>query len=144
MKPRACAIACVAMAGTLCAASVFAEESPPKPTATEASNAMRVVVDPETGEVRAPTTEELEAQLARERAAAPAPAARAARAATSSLSTSATQVLPAEKSVQRHPNGMLSVRMSQESLSLLRATTHADGTLVVEHADDVAPHATEE
>jgi hypothetical protein len=142
MKPRACAVALVAMAGTLCAASVFAEESQPKPAATEGPNAMRVVVDPQTGEVRVPTTEELEAQLARERAASETAAA--ARAVRATVAAPAPQVLPAEKSVQRHSNGMLSVRMSQESLSLLRATTHADGSLSVEHADDVAPIVTEE
>src|SRR5688572_18734016 len=67
MKPKACAVAFVAMAGTLCAASVFAEESATAPSSKDTS-ALRVVVDPETGEVRAPTAEELNKQLARESA----------------------------------------------------------------------------
>ncbi len=139
MKPKACAVALVAMAGTLCAASVFAEESAATPSSTKDASAMRVVVDPETGEVRAPTADELKQQLARENAAAAASSARAAAAPRS------THVLPTEKSVQRHSNGMVSVRLSQESLSLLKGTKQADGELEIEHVKEAAqPVATEE
>lgn len=135
MKPKACAVALVAMAGTLCAASVFAEGPATAPTSKDTSSAMRVVVDPETGEVRAPTAAELEAQLARENAAKASDGV--ARASARAVAApSAAQVLPTEKSIQRHPNGMLSVRMSQESLSLLKATKQADGKLEIEHANE--------
>jgi hypothetical protein len=140
MKPKARAFALVAMAGTLCAASVFAEESATRPTSNKDASAMRVVVDPETGEVRAPTADELKQQLARESAATAAKSS--ARSAAASRST---QVLPAEKSVQRHSNGMLSVRLSRESLSLIKATSQPNGELEIEHAEDTAqPVATEE
>jgi hypothetical protein len=138
MKPKACAVALVAMAGTLCAASVFAEESAPTPSSNKDASTLRVVVDPETGEVRAPTADELKQQLARERAAATTRAARAA-------APSSKQVLPAEKKLQRHSNGMLSMRLSQETLSLLKAVPQADGKLEIEHANETAqPAATEE
>ena len=137
MKPKACAVALVAMAGTLCAASVLAEDSAKAPISKDSNSAMRVVVDPETGEVRAPNAQELEAQLAREQAA-PAAARSIARAAA----PTAKQVLPAEKVIQRHANGMVSVRMSQDSLSLLRATNE-NGKVKIEHANE-APHVAAE
>ena len=141
MKPKACAVALVAMAGTLCAVSVFAEEAATAPTSKETKSAMRVVVDPETGEVRAPTAAELEAQLARENAAAPAAAARSSARAAAPRSV---KVLPEEKTVQRHSGGMVSVKMSQDTLSLLRATS-SNGKLEIDHADEVlAPIASEE
>jgi hypothetical protein len=140
MKPAVRAVALVAMAGALCTSqSVLAEDAAKSP-APKASNAMRVVVDPETGELRAPTAEELSAQIARENA--PAAAARSARAAAA---PAATAVLPAEKSVVRHANGMLSVKMSQESLSALKATTDASGKTTVKHESVSAqPAATEQ
>lgn len=142
MKPKACAVAFVAMAGTLCAASVFAEESATAPSSKDTS-ALRVVVDPETGEVRAPTAEELNKQLARESAAA-APSGLARSSARAAAAPRGKDVLPNEKVVQRHANGMISVRMSQESLSALTAS-HADGKLTVKHAEEsVQPLATEE
>jgi hypothetical protein len=137
MKPAARAVALVAMAGTLCAVPAFADESPkkmPKDTASE----MRVVVDPETGEVRAPTNNELKAQLARENAAATAPSslARSSRAAVRP-----THVLPAEKVVQHHANGMVSVRMSQDTLSMLKAKADSNGALKIAHDGESTDHA---
>ena len=141
MKSKACAVALVAMAGTLCAASVSAEESATPPTSKDATSAMRVVVDPETGEVRAPTPDEIRSQAARRNASSPAAAARsAARAAA----PSSTHVVPEEKSVQRHSSGMLSVKLPRDSLSLLKATS-SNGTLEIEHSNEApAPVASEE
>jgi hypothetical protein len=139
MKPAVRVVALVAMTGALCTSTaVFAEDAAKSP-APKTSNAMRVVVDPETGQLRAPTPEELRAQLARENA--PAANARSARAAAPTTSA----VLPSEKSVKRHSNGMVSVKMSQDSLSALKATTDAKGKTVVKHEGDSAqPVATEE
>jgi hypothetical protein len=139
MKPAVRVIALAAMTGALCTSTaVFAEDAAKSP-APKASNAMRVVVDSETGQLRAPTPEELRAQLARENAsAANTRSARAAAPATSA-------VLPSEKSVKRHANGMVSVKMSQESLSALKTTTDANGKTIVEHeGDSTQPVATEE
>jgi len=139
MKPAVRAVALVAMAGALCTSTAALAEDSAKAPAPKASNAMRVVVDPATGELRAPTAEELRAQLARENA--PAAAARSARAAAPST----TAVLPAEKSIVRHANGMLSAKMSQDSLSALKATTDADGKTTVQHESVSAqPVATEQ
>jgi hypothetical protein len=133
MKPAVRAVALVAMAGALCTSqAVLAEESAKAPT-PKASNAMRVVVDPETGELRAPTAEELSEQIARERSA-PAINARSAARVAAAPSTSA--VLPAEKSVQHHANGMLSAKMSQDSLSALTATTDARGKTKIRHESE--------
>jgi hypothetical protein len=139
MKPAVRVVAFVAMTGALCTSTaVFAEDAAKSP-APKTSNAMRVVVDPETGQLRAPTPEELRAQLARENA--PAANARSARAAAPATSA----VLPSEKSVKRHSNGMVSVKMSQDSLSALKATTDAKGKTVIKHEGDSAqPVATEE
>jgi len=140
MKSAVRAAALVAVAGAFCTSqAAFAEDSAKSP-APPASNALRVVVDPQTGELRAPTPEEIRAQVARENAAAAS--ARSARAAVAPKSAAA--VLPAEKSVTRHKSGMLSVKMSQESLSMLRATTDTSGKTVVKHDSEVAqPIATE-
>jgi hypothetical protein len=153
MKSAARAVALVAMAGTLCASFAFADEpakepapknapnATPKAMPSATSNAMRVVVDPETGEVRAPTDDELKAQLQRERAAASAPSslARSSRAAVQS-----THVLPAEKVVQHHANGMVSVRMSQESLSMLKAKTNSNGAVKITHEGETSEHVAAE
>jgi hypothetical protein len=135
MKPAVRAVALVAMAGALCTSNGVLAEDSAKTPAPKASNAMRVVVDPETGEVRAPTTEELAAQIARENTAAASSARSAAR--TAAPATTAA-VLPAQKSVQHHANGMVSARMSQDSLSALTATTDAKGKTQVEHASETS------
>ena len=142
MKPAVRAVALVAMAGALCTSNGVLAEDSAKAPAPQASNALRVVVDPETGAVRAPTSEELAAQIARETAPAASSARSAARVAAPAASSA---VLPAEKSVQRHANGMLSVRMSQDSLSALTATTDASGKTKVKHASETAqPQVTAE
>jgi hypothetical protein len=137
MKPAARAVAVVAMAGTLCAASVFAEESAKTPT-SDHSSAMRVVVDPETGELRAPTHEELRALIEAEQAARAAE--RSARTASRAAAT-APEVLPATKTVQRHANGMVSIRLSQESLSVVKVATDEHGKVRAVHANESTPVA---
>ncbi len=139
MKPAARAVALVAMAGTLCAASVFAEESAVKPTSNKDASSMRVVVDPETGEVRAPTQEELLALIQAEQAVRATQ--QTARAARSAQAAAPTDLLPEVKSVQRHPNGMLSVKLPQDSLSLVTVVTDEQGKTRTVHSEtsSVAP-----
>ena len=138
--PRAVAIA--AMVGSLCVSSVLAEEAA-QPVPGDTSSSLRVVIDPQTGQARAPTPEELQALIEAERAARAAEssartALRAAPAAT------APEVFPTEKSVQRHPNGMVSVRLPQESLTLLKITTDENGNVLLVHAKETpVAHAEE-
>jgi hypothetical protein len=95
---------------------------------------LRVVVDPETGEVRAPTADELQALVASQEAAqAAASSARSARAAAPAASTA---VLPAEKQVVRHSNGAVSVRLGLDSLSLVKIETAANGTAKTSHVGE--------
>jgi len=139
MKSAVRAVAFVAMAGALCTSNAALASDPAKAAAAKDSNALRVVVDPQTGELRAPTPEEIRAQVARENAAAAS-----ARSARALAAPRASAVLPAEKSVTRHKNGMLSVKMSRESLSALKAATDSSGKTVVKHDNEVAqPLATE-
>jgi hypothetical protein len=133
MKALQHALAMAAMAGTLCVAgTALASEpaTPPKPKSTAEMNAMRVMVDPETGEVRAPTDEELRALIAAEKSAAQA------QGVARSAAPTARQVLPAQKSVVRHKNGMLSVRLSQDSLSAIKAETDASGKTRLVHQNE--------
>jgi hypothetical protein len=132
MKPAARAAAFVAAAGTFCAASVFAEESATTPPQHSTSNSVRVVVDPDTRAVRAPTAEELKALIEAENAAR-ASARTSARAAAAAAPT---QVLPAERQIVRHANGMVSVQLSQESLSLVKAGADANGKVRTVHGTE--------
>jgi hypothetical protein len=127
MKSLQQAGALIALAGSLCiGASAFgsdAKTSTQSPDTTPSNgtlNAARIVVDPETGEIRAPNAEELRALIAAQEAARQA--AGVARAAAPQARV--LDVLPAQKSVVRHPNGMVSVKLSMDSLSAL--TVHAD------------------
>ena len=131
MKFANSAAALVAMAGALCTTTAALAEDAAKTSAPSVDSSMRVIVDPETGELRTPTAAELGAQVARQNAAAAS--ARSARAAAA---PTASAVLPTERSVQRHANGMLSVKLPRESLSALTATTDAQGRAVVKHAGD--------
>jgi hypothetical protein len=135
MKPAVRALALVAMAGTLCAASVFAEESA-TPNRDKNANAMRVVVDPETGEVRAPTSDELQALIQAEQAARAAERSTFARAAATAAT--APDVMPEAKTVTRHKNGMVSIRLGQESLSLIKAETDAQGRVRAVHTNETS------
>lgn len=132
MKPAIRAVALVAMAGALCTAqTVLAEEPAKAPKSKDTNSALRVVVDPDTGEVRAPTSEELEALVKAQEAA------RAARSsARAAAPAAATQILPAENQVARHANGMVSVRLSQDSLSLIKIEKDADGKARTTHVGE--------
>jgi hypothetical protein len=130
MRTMQCVIALGAMAGILCVSTgAGAAEPAAKPQQKQPAglNAMRVVRDAATGELRAPTTEELQALLAAEQAA------RQSTAFARSATPTAQQVLPAEKSIVRHANGMVSMQLSQESLSALKAMTDAQGKVHVVH-----------
>jgi hypothetical protein len=130
MKALQQTIAMAAMAGSLCVAGAAAASEPANPpkSATQMS-AMRVMVDPETGEVRAPTDEELRALIAAEKAATQAQKPTVAR----SAAATAQQVLPAQKSVVRHKNGMVSVQLSQDTLSAIKVETDATGRTHLVH-----------
>jgi hypothetical protein len=105
-------------------------------------NAMRVVRDTQTGELRAPTTEELkalqEAEGEARQARKPSP--------TPSSEKYAPDVVPAEKSIVRHANGMVSMRLSQDSLTAIKAVPDASGKPRIAHDDattDAQPRAPE-
>jgi hypothetical protein len=139
MKPAVRAVALVAMAGALCTAQNVLAEEPAKAPTSKDTSALRVVVDPDTGEVRAPTSDELEALVkAQEAASAARSSARAAAPAA------ATQILPAEKQIVRHANGMVSVQLSQESLSLIKAETDANGKTRTTHVGEVSTQLPQE
>ena len=131
MKPAVRAVAVVAMAGALCTSYAALAEDAAKSPAAKTGNALRVVVDPETGEVRAPTADELQA-LAKAQEAAQA-AASSARSARAAAPTASTAVLPAEKQIVRHSNGAVSVRLGMDSLSLVKIETDANGKAQTSH-----------
>jgi hypothetical protein len=134
MKPAVRAVAVVAMAGALCTSYAALAEDAAKSPAPQTGNALRVVVDPETGEVRAPTADELQALVkAQEAAQAAASSARSARAAAPAASLA---VLPAEKQVVRHSNGAVSVRLGMDSLSLVKIETDANGKAKASHVGE--------
>jgi hypothetical protein len=145
MKGLRQAVAIAAMAGSLCVAALAnADEStaPPDPAAARQMDALRVVVDKKTGKVRAPTEEELAALVTAQKAAKQnAAQARTARAATASR---APMIMPATKTVQQHANGMVSARMSANTLSALKVETDADGHAHLVHADQAHQASVEE
>jgi hypothetical protein len=138
MKSAPRAIAIAAMIGSLCASWAIAEETS-QPNHRDTNSNLRVVIDSQTGQARAPTPEELQALIEAERAARAAESS--ARSALRSAPATAPDVLPAERTVQRHPNGMVSVRLPQESLSLLKLATDENGNVRLVHAKEatVAP-----
>ena len=140
MKPAIRAVALVAMAGALCTAQAVLAEEPakaptPKTPTSNASSALRVVVDPDTGEVRAPTPDELDA-LVKAQEAASAAQSTARSSARAAAPAAATQILPTEKQIVRHANGMVSVQMSQETLSLIKTETDANGKARTTHVGE--------
>ena len=144
MKGLRQAVAIAAMAGSLCVAALAsADESAAAASgATAQMDALRVVVDKKTGKVRAPTEEELAALIAAQKAAQQnAAQARTARAATT---VHAPMIMPATKTVERHGNGMVSARMSAESLSALKVEADAQGHARLVHAEEAHQAAVEE
>lgn len=100
------------------------EAAPQSPSAAPASaSALRVFVDPETGELVTPSAEEM-----------------ARRAGPLGVSTAAG--LPVgEVEFRSHPNGMHSAKLNGRFMSALVATPQADGSVEVSHA--LAPVETE-
>jgi hypothetical protein len=145
MKGLRQAVAIAAMAGSLCvavAANADDSNAAPDPGATSQMDALRVVVDKKTGKVRAPTEEELAALVAAQNAAKQnATQSRAARSATTSR---APMIMPTTKTVQRHENGMVSARMSANTLSALKVETDAEGHAHLVHANEAHQAAVEE
>jgi hypothetical protein len=139
------AVAIAAMAGSLCIAGVANADdakAAPAPTSGLEMNSLRVVVDKNTGKVRAPTEEELVALIAAQKAAKQqATQARAARAASANR---APMIMPANKTVQRHANGMVSARMSLDTLSALRVEKDAQGNTHLVHTNEAKQPAVEE
>jgi hypothetical protein len=126
-------LAFIAMTGSLCAVDMAIAEDTAPTADRDTNSALRVVRDAETGELRAPTPQELRQLIEAEQAARSARRASAARA----TSTTAPQVLPEQQSVQRHPNGMVSVRLSQDSLTAIRSERDSEGKARIVHT----PHA---
>jgi hypothetical protein len=139
------AVAIAAMAGSLCIASVANADdakAAPAPASGAEMNALRVVVDKNTGKVRAPTEAELAALIAAQRAAKER--ATQARTARSANANRAPMIMPANKTVQRHANGMVSARLSLETLSALKVEKDAQGNTHLVHANPTQQPAVEE
>lgn len=92
------------------------------PAQAPAADNLRVVVDPETGKLRAPTAAEIKASDDR------ASAARAARAAAQGAARS-TATPAAEPLVKAYPNGARRARLTDAFHSHSVAVVRADGTL---------------
>jgi len=145
MKGLKQAVAIAALVGSLCViVAANAEDSKPAsdPSAASQMDALRVVVDKKTGKVRAPTDEELAALIAAQNAAKQK--ATQARAALSASTTRAPMIMPANKTVQRHENGMVSARMSASTLSALKVEPGAEGHARLVHANEAHQAAVEE
>lgn len=141
MKRVSHVVALAAMTGSL-SITAWADPAPEaKPAADSAQmSSLRVVRDPETGELRAPNSEELKALIAAEQQARAA--RQAARTTARAAENTAPEVLPATRSVQRHKNGMVSVKLGQESLTAIKAQSTPDGVKLV-HVEPSAPAAME-
>jgi hypothetical protein len=139
------AVAIAAMAGSLCVAAAANADDPqttPAPESAAQMNSLRVVVDKHTGKVRAPTQEELTALIAAQKTAKEhATQSRAARLAAPNR---APMIMPASKTVQRHGNGMVSARLSADSLSALKLERDAQGKARLVHTTEAQPAAAEE
>lgn len=134
MKRMSQIIALAAMTGSLSITAWADPDTATQPAQSSAQmNSMRVVRDPATGELRAPNTEELKALIEAENQARNARMSARARA----PQNTAADVLPAQKSVVRHGNGMISVKLSQESLTAIKAESTPNGVRVV-HAEESA------
>lgn len=96
--------------------------SPTPPTSATAGSAAataparRVVRDPQTGELRAPTAAEAQAMQAQ------------------AVSTARSR-WPATTTVRQHPTGMRSAVVGSEHLVTLQAQRRPDGSLQVRHSD---------
>lgn len=117
----ACAAGCL-LAPAVAPVIVHAQEAPQAAAAAGSGEALRVVRDPVSGKLRAPTAKE--AAAARAKVAEPAGAAKG---------------MPATPVAKQHANGMRSVVLSPQQLSTLKAERRADGSLHVDHDTHAHP-----
>jgi hypothetical protein len=108
------------LAATLVAPSAPADE----PAA--GTDAMRVMRDKQTGQLRAPNNEELQQLLEAEKAT------RKAR--------GAANTLPQQTTVRTHASGMKSATLGEEHLVQVVATRDETGKVVVQHANPAHEH----
>jgi hypothetical protein len=88
-----------------------------------------VAIDPTTGRLRAPTAAE-QAQLAK------VPASRMLGADSMSIAKPGPKTrAEAERTMRRHPDGRVSMQVSDDMMSYLTATQLEDGTIVIGHGD---------
>jgi len=119
----------------------FAAQSGEPPATSETTgtyNGVTVAIDPATGRLRAPTAAELAAlrhaaprTTDRMSIAKPAPKTRA----------------EAARTIRRHPNGSVTMQVSEDMMSNVVAHRQADGTLRLDHVDadgHVVPVTTQE
>ena len=111
---------CVLAAGAATAAEPA--QAPAQPAAAAQAQARYVVRDAQTGQLRAPTEEELSAMLAREKA------------------TARTAAVPRATVVRKYPDGMRGAVLGPEHLVSLQAQRRADGTVDISHTDPVHAH----
>lgn len=118
-----------ACALVLLACSVASAGEPPPPTQTPSDSAMRVFIDPLTGQPRQPTAAEQQVLNAQWRA-------RPQRMFPTQPATEAE----AAATLRHHPSGMRSMAVPESLFSTLQAETDAGGQLRIHHADPA--HAT--
>jgi hypothetical protein len=114
------ALSCALATGMACAAEPAAPPAAQPATAAQAQ-ARYVVRDAQTGQLRAPTDEELSAMLARQ-------------------NTASRMAAPRATVVQKHPGGMRSAVLGTEHLVTIQAQRRANGTLDVSHTDATQAH----
>ena len=122
MKKTCLAVAAV-FAAALAAPTVLADDT------YGAMDGLRAVRDKDSGELRAPNSEELRAMIEAEKAD------RAARTARGDK-----QSLPEQVILRTFASGMKSARLSEEYLVNVVATRDTDGNLVVSHANPADEH----
>jgi hypothetical protein len=126
----ATSIAALAFAANLAIAGEPQPPVPPQGAAADSAQGLRVVRDKETGALRLPNAEELEAMLQQERAQSTARGASAAPAG------------PAEVVVRRHPDGSVSAVLPPEFLVSFKAQRGEDGKLTYSHGHPAHEHPT--
>jgi hypothetical protein len=124
------ALALTASASAVSAADGTAASTQAQPGAGAQAQARRAVRDKETGQLRAPTQEELKVMLEEERAA------RKARG-QPEPSAEPTPIL-----VRQHASGMRSAVLGPDFLVTVKAQRRTDGTVEISHADPAHEHPT--
>ena len=124
---RSTAGACALVLAT-CGVALAGE---PPPTPAPSGNALRVVIDPLTGQPRQPTAAEQRVLDAQWRA-------RPQRMFPTQPATEAE----ARATMRRHPDGMLSMAVPESLFSALQAAEDTDGELHIHHTDATPDAAT--